>query len=179
MVQCAIAECKSNQRDCVKNKSLSFHKFPQNNKSLSKIWVLKCKRLDSVNVNNARVCSLHFSPQDFILDFRKELMGWNVPNKLKPDAFPNVNLPATSILKKNSRTERALKRKNKDLVNSLITNPPKKRSILESYPTQPETGDQSLNQPDATCEYYRNTIIYIKPEKVMIFISINPADLFD
>jgi THAP domain len=151
MVQCAIADCKSNRRDCVKNESLSFHKFPQNNKLLSKKWLVKCKRLDSVNVKNASVCSLHFNPEDFVLDFRKALMGWNVPNKLKPEAYPSVNLPATKILTENPRNERAQKRKTKDVVNSLITGSPKNRKS-EVCPWG--LGKESYEEPKTSCKYY-------------------------
>jgi len=75
-----------------------------------KIWKVKCCRQDTVNVNEARICSDHFTESDFERDMMSELMGLNYPRKLKPEAVPSLYLPnarhpAPAALKRKQRME--------------------------------------------------------------------------
>ncbi|KAJ8879411.1 hypothetical protein PR048_020019 [Dryococelus australis] len=55
--------------------------------------VSRCKRADKVNVNNVRVCSVHFVPEDYELDLRNELLGLPIRKKLLTNAIPSQQLP--------------------------------------------------------------------------------------
>lgn len=96
MPNCAVVGCNSNNRN-TKGREIVLHVFPRDTK-LQQVWLLKCRRKDSVNVTNARICSLHFHDSDYIRDLQSELL--NIPRRrkrvLKPDAAPSLNLPSHS-----------------------------------------------------------------------------------
>lgn len=102
-----------------------FHKFPQND-DLRAIWVAKCCRQDKFNIKNARICSIHFTPNHYERDLKSELLNYEPRIKiLKKDAVPTENLPkkgATKVVEE-ARITRREQRENKKLVQSLILQP--------------------------------------------------------
>ena len=49
-----------------KNRDKHFHQFPANNSQRSREWLQKLKRMDPPTHHNARVCSDHFTENDYI-----------------------------------------------------------------------------------------------------------------
>lgn len=82
-MRCTVGVC-NNSRLGVKQsgKEVCFYRFPKN-KSLRQIWVQKCKRGGKWDPENCRVCSEHFTEEDYERDLQAELL----------------NLPAKRILK--------------------------------------------------------------------------------
>jgi hypothetical protein len=81
---CAVAICPSPQ-------DVSYHRFPKN-EALQKLWVIRCRRKDQLNVKTAKVCAQHFANEDFERDFKSELMGGKPRNFLKPNSIPSLLL---------------------------------------------------------------------------------------
>lgn len=95
---CAVATCPNYLRKTRKlGVDVLYHCFP-NDTNLSNLWIQKCKRLDSVNSKNARICSDHFEPSDYIDDMKNRLL--NLPQKkvLCKGAVPTLKLPQTTVI---------------------------------------------------------------------------------
>lgn len=104
---CAVADCKSNDRNnknCCFDDKVSFFTFPKDEKR-AKEWLVKCKRSDKTKYNNNdKVCSLHFDAKYFDKTSLPE--QYNLPakrRKLFDNAVPTLNLP-TSLSTENKRT---------------------------------------------------------------------------
>ena len=86
-MKCAIVNCKNSTHD----KSVKFHKFP---KSIYQAkWVQACNRRDRINVNSARICEKHFSPDDYREDLRDPIYQ----SKGKRLKFVSQTLPLFSF----------------------------------------------------------------------------------
>ncbi|XP_046981915.1 zinc finger protein 271-like isoform X1 [Schistocerca americana] len=114
MVCCAIAGCTNHSRQ-VNKLGIKFHIFPKKSETKQK-WINACKRADKFSVENARVCSIHFTDSDYERDLKSELL--NIPSKckLKTDAVPTLNLPSSGAgigfsNERNDRDVRAQKRR--------------------------------------------------------------------
>ncbi|MBM3939223.1 MAG: THAP domain-containing protein [Sphingomonadales bacterium] len=81
---CAVAICPSPQ-------DASYHHFPKD-ELLRKIWSERCFRKDPINPNTAKICSNHFSTDDFIRDLQAELLGQSRRRQLQKGAVPSKNL---------------------------------------------------------------------------------------
>ncbi|CAB4067904.1 unnamed protein product [Lepeophtheirus salmonis] len=81
---CAVSTCRSPQE-------MSFHRLPREPR-LRDLWMKACGRKTPVTAN-ARICGLHFRPQDFVRDLRSELLGCRHIRRLQPYAIPTINLP--------------------------------------------------------------------------------------
>lgn len=80
---CCVPECEGDARY---DSSLSFHRIPKNN-DLRKIWISKIRRDEGdlfKITNNTRVCSKHFSEEDFL---PTDNAGRRL---LKQGAFPHI-----------------------------------------------------------------------------------------
>ena len=92
MASCAINGCGLNKRN---KPNVSFFRFPANKKMCEK-WTELCKNKDTINVDNARVCSLHFGSPDYKRHLKYELLDLPVPKRLralKDDAVPTRRIP--------------------------------------------------------------------------------------
>ena len=98
MPSCAVATCTNTNRN-IGNRNIHFHRFPKD-KKLSRIWILKCKRLDEININNAVICSIHFLEEDYSEDKMNKLLGKKERTILKPGSIPSQNLPKLSVVTK-------------------------------------------------------------------------------
>lgn len=75
-----------------KDRHIIFHSFP-NNEVLKKKWINLCRKGDTINLNCARVCSLHFDAASNKRHLIYKLLGTPVPKQLrqlKDDAFPLI-----------------------------------------------------------------------------------------
>lgn len=95
MVSHAIADCSHHERQ-QKKSSIKFYRFPKNNKIKSK-QINICRRVDSLSVHVAAVCSAHFDENNYLHDLKRSLyiIGKlsNLPMKLifNPDAILHEN----------------------------------------------------------------------------------------
>ncbi|XP_047101298.1 uncharacterized protein LOC124720074 [Schistocerca piceifrons] len=86
---CAVFRCVTNAR---KMPGVVCHSFPKD-EHLRREWIARCRRPDVINVRTARVCSVHFRPEDYVRDLRNELLGLPLRKKLVPTAIPSLNIP--------------------------------------------------------------------------------------
>nr|XP_022910941.1 uncharacterized protein LOC111421979 [Onthophagus taurus] len=92
-VSCAIKNCRSNYVvSTVIGLNISFFNIPKEER-VRKLWLMKYK--EEVNVTTARVCTLHFRPEDFERDLRAELLQLKRRRLLKKTAIPTLNLGAS------------------------------------------------------------------------------------
>ena len=90
MVICAIFGCSNHPGH---GKGISFYRFPKD-PDMSKRWVTICRRKDTFNVKNARICSIHFLTNDYERNLKHELLDYHPTNvrKLKDTAVPTLHL---------------------------------------------------------------------------------------
>ena len=81
---CAVAICSSPQE-------ASYHRFPKN-LSIQKVWINSCRRNGQINPATAKVCSTHFTEDDFERDFMNEILGHKTRNILKKNSVPTLLL---------------------------------------------------------------------------------------
>lgn len=120
MVICSVRGCKGNNRRKNYEGNLKFFTFPKN-ADLCKTWIRCCGKAGKVNTNTERICSIHFTDDDWLL---KDIL-LNTPVKkrhLKKDAVPTQNLP-NKVLEPSDRSKRYTKNKNKKLVQEILNSP--------------------------------------------------------
>ena len=88
-IACSVRGCGNTSRQRDKCRSF-FHTFPVKDKELCAEWVRRCRNLTIGNMHNARVCSDHFTPEDYLRDLKHELLNLPLRKKLKPDAVPSI-----------------------------------------------------------------------------------------
>jgi len=75
MPRCAVANFRNFQG--ITNTStdiLSFHRFAKN-ENKRKVCITRCCRKDNFNVEEGRICSVHFADDCFDRDFKKGSFG--------------------------------------------------------------------------------------------------------
>lgn len=86
MVYCAAFGCNNDSRY---NTSVSYHCFPSD-KALQDEWLARISRADLVVTKHSRLCSLHFTPDDYERDLRAELTGRKRKRDLKTGVIPSI-----------------------------------------------------------------------------------------
>src|SRR6218665_2540380 len=157
---CAVASCKNTWRTGA-TKSLSFHKFPKDDR-LVKVWISRCCRKDPFNARTSVICSEHFEDDQFIRDLKKELLGDAVKARhiLKDDAVPVRKLPyKTSPVKSPGRTGRTTKRRAKVSLDELLADTTEasdqsmnSNAIDPSESNSKDAGCQSCTSLQAECD---------------------------
>lgn len=118
MPGCAVANCINNDKNS-KDKEITFHRIPKD-EGLRKAWIHACKRADDFNANNVKVCSCHFSDDDFERDLQSELLNVKPKRKLRTGAIPRLNIPTIQCAFVNiERIDRIKKRENKKILKSI------------------------------------------------------------
>lgn len=96
---CSVAVCNNSYYKAKnENSELSFFRFPKDS-TIKKEWIIKCYRKDKWNVDNGRICSIHFKQEDFEKDFQNELMNLPPRKILKKDAVPSLFLKPNDTTK--------------------------------------------------------------------------------
>ena len=122
-MRCAIFGCNNDNQVKAFQKDIRFFRFPKDNVT-RQLWVIPCCRSDSFNELNARICSKHFTADDYERNLKFELLNY-LPKqglKLKAGAVPSLFLPkGKSFNTKNTpRQQRALKRQSAKLVKEIF-----------------------------------------------------------
>ena len=86
MVSCVVPDCHNYSEKT--GEAVSYHKFPQDHRT--KAWLDRVRRVDMPPLENSYVCSEHFLPSCFEIDFRAQLMGEKVRKHLRDDAIPSL-----------------------------------------------------------------------------------------
>ena len=86
MVSCVVPDCHNYSEKT--GEAVSYHKFPQDDRR--KAWLDRVRRVDMPPLENSHVCSEHFLPSCFEIDFRAQLMGEKVRKHLRDDAIPSL-----------------------------------------------------------------------------------------
>ena len=76
---------------CPSPKSASFFKFPKE-KNIQNLWSEKLNLEKTINLKTAKVCSVHFKPEDFVRDLKHELMNLPLRKILKEGSVPSLFL---------------------------------------------------------------------------------------
>ena len=102
--KCAALNCRSGYSGENKNCEITFHSFPLHDKNLLQLWLKRLARKDFKPTKHSKVCSLHFTNDDFVNESldknsrrkRKRESTKLVRKRLKTQAFPTVfnNLPS-------------------------------------------------------------------------------------
>ncbi|KAL1516529.1 hypothetical protein ABEB36_000436 [Hypothenemus hampei] len=109
------------------NRNVLYHRFPKN-ENVFALWVQRCRRTDKWNPQNSRVCSEHFTPDDYERDLKSELLSLPEKKHLKASAIPSLLLPApfgkpnSTVLEQNNQQKRLEIRRRKELVQNLLQN---------------------------------------------------------
>ena len=89
MVYCAAYGCKNDSRKINVKDSVSYHRFPKDEKLLRE-WLAKIACADFTPTEESRPCSQHFEPHCYKRDLKAELLGLPEKYDSKPDAIPTV-----------------------------------------------------------------------------------------
>lgn len=148
MPQCAVITCGNNYR---KASNVRYHRFPSE-EYIREHWKAICGRKDpSYNCQTARVCSLHFSRDNYEKDLEHELLGLPPRTRLRRGAYPDIDVPVllpnikrimkqiTSIKKKFNNKKVDVKQQNGHQT------PIKKHPIRRVLNTTKKSGSQVRN----------------------------------
>lgn len=116
MPNCAVYGC-NNYSQKTKGTVIKYYKFPSN-VDLQNKWVNACKRLDKINLTNARICSEHFTQDSVYTPLKHTLLNYKPTSfrNLKPDAIPTINLPTSiKVYKSDQNRNERIKKKRKSL----------------------------------------------------------------
>lgn len=76
-IRCAVAVCKNGKTMTGKDPStlhIIYHRFPLDEQQ-RKLWVKRTRRDGEFKASSARICSVHFTSEDYERDLKAELMG--------------------------------------------------------------------------------------------------------
>ncbi|XP_076056682.1 uncharacterized protein LOC143034471 isoform X2 [Oratosquilla oratoria] len=121
---CSVFGCNSTKRKTA-GLGIKYFKFPKE-KYRRQQWIQACYRGDVFNVDNAVICSMHFTSSDYKDDLKHRLLGTEAPKSYRPltdTAVPSLNLPqGKSVMGRCSeRSARAEKRGRKRTVHEILS----------------------------------------------------------
>ncbi|XP_071558198.1 uncharacterized protein [Temnothorax nylanderi] len=87
-VTCSVKGCKSKHQGKLSKDGIRFYRFPISNEKILKYWVAATGRSNWIAYSNARMCSLHFTNNDYY----KFHVENNQRRRLKPDVIPTQNI---------------------------------------------------------------------------------------
>jgi len=110
--KCSAFGCRSGYKGAETDPTVWFHCFPLHDKELCDKWVRANPRKDFAPSQHSTICSLHFTPADYVDDHedtnatrrKRKSSGTFVRRCLKPDAVPSVFENVPEYLSKTSGT---------------------------------------------------------------------------
>ena len=96
--KCSAINCRSGYTGENTDPNITFHSFPLQNQPLLKIWLKRLARKDFTPTKYSRLCSLHFTSDDFSDQNSRREKRRNctlAKRRLQKDACPSIfkNLP--------------------------------------------------------------------------------------
>ncbi|XP_045106025.1 uncharacterized protein LOC123501322 isoform X2 [Portunus trituberculatus] len=91
---CSVLGCNNTKRKTA-GSGIKYFKFPKE-KNHRQQWIQACSRGEVFNVDNAVICSMHFTSSDYKDDLKHRLLGTEAPKSYRPltdTAVPSLNLP--------------------------------------------------------------------------------------
>ncbi|XP_035225945.1 THAP domain-containing protein 1-like [Stegodyphus dumicola] len=88
---CAVVSCPNCNVKTSNN--VTYHRFPAD-EEIRKKWLEKCGRNLQFDCSRSRVCSEHFTSDDFERDLQGELLGQPLKKRLKKGVEPHLNIVA-------------------------------------------------------------------------------------
>lgn len=160
-VRCQVVSCKSNfKKTKTVDKSIHYFRFPKR-PELRELWINKCGNSGDWDPEQCRICSLHFLPNDFLKDFRAELMGLPRRKQLQPYAVPSLNLQQDETMSANTNLD-LLERESSDDITRNCKNNEKSTQCEHEF---------TCKQHDSYAEVFKrleNTIIALKNENASL-----------
>lgn len=91
--KCAVSSCRNFflSFDERSRYTYKFHNFPSD-KDLCLAWKEQCGLPQDTDISQLKVCSEHFSLDDYIRNYKEEFLNPDFKRKLKSDAVPQKNL---------------------------------------------------------------------------------------
>lgn len=105
-MRCAVLGCSANNVSKeYRENPFRFYTFPKD-EIVRERWIFACGRADKFKANTARICSRHFSENDFVRNLQHELLNYTTRRgpKLKPGATPNLCLPVNKTVIENGES---------------------------------------------------------------------------
>lgn len=121
-MRCAEYGCCSDNQAKGFAHDVSFFTFPKD-KKIAREWIRLCKRDDKFNVVNARICSKHFTTDDYVRNLKHELLGYTskIYQSLKEEVVLSKSLPhLLKRVQEDSGSSRQKKRQRKELVDTIL-----------------------------------------------------------
>lgn len=106
--KCCAPGCRTGYKSQDSPRDVTLHKFPSQNSPLLKRWLRNIPR-DFVPSTNSRLCSIHFTANDFItesIDRRRNAKRPLQKRRLKDDAVPTIFPGVPSYLSRNAPSDR-------------------------------------------------------------------------
>ena len=154
---CAVACCKPPYPP-----GTSLHRIPKK-PELRKSWIVACKRQDKFNVENARVCSRHFTTDDFEEDEKSKIFESKIRMKLKKTAIPSVKLhPSEGMKKRSSRTFRYKRRQEQSKAQEEDLPPADEDLDVTNDPSVEESPEQKIASLEQLLQKKSDTIASLK-----------------
>ena len=88
MVICAHLSCQNSNSD--KHGDVSFHRFPTVGSKKLNVWLNYCGIENYSEGASYRLCSEHFSKEQFKVNRTTENIGWKSMKFLRPNAVPDI-----------------------------------------------------------------------------------------
>jgi len=183
MPGCAMATCRNSTSGARFQKvkyddrdKIIYHYFPKD-ENVKQKWITACKRKDFFNTATSRICSQHFTSDDYIRDLKNEILKLPTRKLLKPTAVPTQNLPTaasnpTSIIQAfttqgpETPSKKCVKRKICSFKQLLVSHPCSTKPLGEVISPAPvESGQCSSSIEESQQE--RSNVIPIHLDKLV------------
>ena len=86
MPNCCVPGCTNYSS---KTTDISYHKIPTD-PTLKKAWIARIRRDNLPPAKYCYVCSVHFEPECFEVNFMEQLLGQKSKRKLKAGSIPSI-----------------------------------------------------------------------------------------
>ncbi|KAJ8913046.1 hypothetical protein NQ315_002063 [Exocentrus adspersus] len=146
---CAVAICKSNSEKAKKSgQHISFHSFPSD-MGIRKEWVRRCHRKDMFDPKHKKVCSMHFTVEDYEDAIQAQIMNV-VPKRLRKQAIPTLNLmpkakeTTKNLSKSSKRSIRYQKREQAQLVKNILDESESNDPVFQQVSEDVNTDNNNL-----------------------------------
>ncbi|KAL3275702.1 hypothetical protein HHI36_020452 [Cryptolaemus montrouzieri] len=95
-IRCVVRGCENTYAVKRSGMDITFHSFPKSKDKVSEMvrneWINRCNKNTVFNPDKSRICSMHFTKEDYERDLKNELLGLPIRKLLKKTAIPSVHM---------------------------------------------------------------------------------------